>query len=189
MKILSFLMNIIAIIIAVTLFEYLKALISTLQGDNKPRAQKKLTLNPIAHFEPVGFIIFIFTGYGWGDPVPTSNVNYKDKKGGTVITYGLPIVICIALGVLIRLISAFFSDSGIIYIFLYQTAKCLVSIGIFNIIPIYPLSGSWILKCFLKPNSAIKFAQNEKLLQVLVVFLLLIGLLGRVLDIFVNILI
>ncbi len=187
MKILSFAMNIIGIIIAVTLFEYFKALISTLQGDNMPKAQNRLTLNPISHFEPVGFIIFMFTGYGWGNPVPTSSVNYKDKKGCTVITYGLPIVICIALGVILRLIAVVLSDTGIAYLFLYQTAKCLVSIGIFNIVPVYPLSGSYILKCFLKPNSAVKFAQNEKIIQILVVFLLLIGILGKVLDIFVNI--
>ncbi len=189
MKILDFVFRVIAIIITVTVFEYLKALISSLQGDKKPSAQKRLTLNPIAHFEPVGFIIFVFTGYGWGKPVPTSSVNYKDKKRGTVLTYGLPIVICIVLGIVLKIICLFTADATIIQSFLYDMARCMVSIGIFNIIPVYPLSGSWILKCFLKPNSAIKFAQNEKLIQVLVVFLLLLGLLGKILDLFVNILI
>ncbi len=189
-KILGYFINFIAIIIAVTFFEYLKALISTLQGDTRPKARKRLTLNPIAHFEPIGFIIFFFTGYGWGNPVPTSSVNYSDKKRGTVITYGLPIVICIAVGITIRLLLFVFegplSSVGIIYTFLYTVEKYIVSIGVFNILPVYPMSGSWILKCFLKPNQAVKFTQNEKLIQLVVIFLLLMGILGRVLDIIVN---
>lgn len=189
MRIMTYVYNIIGIIIAVTLFEYLKALISTLQGDNKPKAAKRLTLNPISHFEPVGFIIFLFTGYGWGKPVPTSSACYKDRKSGTVITYGLPIAICIISGFLLKIIGMIFIDTALVYSILIAVARCLVSIGIFNIIPVYPLSGSWILKCFLRPNSAVKFAQSEKLIQLIVVFLLLIGILGRILDIFVNILV
>jgi Zn-dependent protease len=65
-------------------------------------------------------------------------------------------------------------------------ASCFVSIAVFNIIPVHPLCGNRILKCFLSPNAALKFSQNEKILQMVVIFLLLAGWLRMPLNAIVS---
>ncbi|MBQ7103810.1 MAG: site-2 protease family protein, partial [Anaerotignum sp.] len=61
------------IIVATTIHEFTRALLSTIFGDNYPRSQKRLTLNPARHFEPIGFLLMFYSGgFGWGKPVETS---------------------------------------------------------------------------------------------------------------------
>ena len=181
----------VAIVIVTTLFEFLKALISTVQGDSVPKNAGKLTLNPIKHFEPIGFLLFLFSGYGWAAPVETSARNYKDKKTGTVITYLVPMIIFVILAVLIKMVMniAVLSDAGVmgyVSLFLALLSRNFAAVAVFNIIPVYPMSGSRIIICMLSPNQAIKYGQYEKPLQVLIMFLLVIGVLTPVLDAVVN---
>ncbi len=75
-----FVLEAITIIIVTTLFEYMKAFLSTIQGDTVPKSMGKLTLNPVKHFEPIGFLLFLYSGYGWANPVETSSRNYRIKK-------------------------------------------------------------------------------------------------------------
>lgn len=189
MDILYYVLNAVSIVIVTTLFEYIKALVSTVQGDVKPKNMGKLTLNPVKHFEPIGFLLFLFTGYGWANPIETSSLNYKDRKKGTIITYITPMILAVILAVVFKVIMNFTTISGIngyVNLFFAFLAKNFAAIAVFNIIPIYPLNGSWILRCLLNPNQAIKYSQYEKPLQILVVFLLILGWLTPLLDIIVS---
>ena len=71
-------------------------------------------------------------------------------------------------------------------VFLAYLSRNLAAVAVFNIIPVYPMSGSWLIRCILNPNQAIKYAQYEKPLQIIVMFLLVLGLLSSVLDPIVN---
>lgn len=181
----------ITIIIVTTIFEYMKAFLSTKQGDTVPKSMGKLTLNPVKHFEPIGFLIFLYSGYGWANPVETSSRNYKDKKTGTIITYLVPIVVFIILAVLVKIIMnvAIITNNGAMQylnVFLAYLSRNFAAVAVFNIIPVYPMNGSWLIRCALNPNQAIKYAQYEKPLQILVIFLLVLGWLTPVLDAIVN---
>lgn len=181
----------ITIIIVTTLFEYMKAFLSTIQGDTVPKSMGKLTLNPVKHFEPIGFLLFLYSGYGWANPVETSSRNYKDKKTGTIITYLVPIIVFIILAVLIKIIMNIVmiaNNGAMMYlnVFLAYLSRNFAAVAVFNIIPVYPMSGSWLIRCILNPNQAIKYAQYEKPLQIIVMFLLVLGLLSSVLDPIVN---
>ena len=69
------------ILVATTIHEFTRALLSTIFGDNYPKSQKRLTLNPIRHFEPIGFLMMFYSGgFGWGKPVETSALYYKNRK-------------------------------------------------------------------------------------------------------------
>ncbi len=186
-----FVLEAITIIIVTTLFEYMKAFLSTIQGDTVPKSMGKLTLNPVKHFEPIGFLLFLYSGYGWANPVETSSRNYKDKKTGTIITYLVPIIVFIILAVLIKIIMNIVmvaNNGAMMYlnVFLAYLSRNLAAVAVFNIIPVYPMSGSWLIRCILNPNQAIKYAQYEKPLQIIVMFLLVLGLLSSVLDPIVN---
>ena len=65
-----------AVIIAATVHEFTRAAVSTVLGDKKPKNEGRLTLNPVKHFEPIGFILMWATGFGWGKPVNTSALFY-----------------------------------------------------------------------------------------------------------------
>ena len=185
-----YVMNAVSIIIVTTLFEYTKAVTSTLQGDSVPKNTGKLTLNPAKHFEPIGFLLFLFTGYGWANPVETSSRNYKERKTGTLITYLTPIVVAVILAMVLNVIVSMMSGvndlTKYIRLFTALISKNFAAIAVFNLIPVYPMNGSWIIRCILNPNQAIKYGQYEKPLQILIIFMLLLGWLTPVLDAIVN---
>lgn len=181
------------IIIITTLFEYIKALMSTIQGDEMPKSQGKLSLNPVKHFEPIGFILFIYSGFGWANPVETSSRNYKDRKRGIMVTYITPIVLSLVLAVVIKLAMNLLILGGIdneyISLALALLSRNFAAVGVFNIIPVYPMAGSWVLRCVLNPNNAIKYSQYEKPLQILLIFLLVLGVLTPVLNFVVELIV
>lgn len=181
------------IIIVTTLFEYIKALMSTIQGDGIPKSQGKLTLNPVKHFEPIGFILFLYSGYGWANPVETSSRNYKDRKRGILVTYITPIVLSLLFAVIVKLVMNLIIMGGInndyVNLVLAMLSRNFAAVGVFNIIPVHPMAGSWILRCVLSPNNAIKFSQYEKPLQILLMFLLVLGVLTPVLNFVVELIV
>ena len=74
------LVSIPAIFIATTAHEFTRAAVSSALGDNYPKSQGRLTLNPFKHFEPIGFLLLLYSGgFGWGRPVDTSALYYKQK--------------------------------------------------------------------------------------------------------------
>lgn len=169
-------------LIVMDVFEFTKALASTLQGDTLPKNQKRLTLNPFRHFEPIGFMLFIFCGFGWGKPVETSKRMYKNMKRGQLVTYITPMVVCLllafALKLVMGLVITFFGTRGALdylLVFITYLRQYFVLLVICNLIPIPPMCGSKILCCFLSPNGQVRYAQNERLFQTLFVFLMLLG--------------
>lgn len=186
--IIYYLINAVTIIIVTTIFEFIKASVSTIQGDLLPKNQGKLTLNPAKSFEPIGFLLFLFTGYGWANPTETSSRNYKDRKVGTIVTYATPIVISVVLALIFKFVAALLQDT-IAYTALYYLARNFAAIAVFNILPVYPMSGSWILRCFLSPNGAIKYSQYEKPLQIAVIFFILLGWITPILNFVVGIIV
>ena len=180
--ILGFILKAVAIIIVTTVFEFSKGIASYMQGDMMAKQQRKLSLNPFKHFEPIGFILFLFIGYGWTNPIPTSSLHYKDRKKGTIITYLTPIILSVVLANVFNLIYQTFS-----YLIIFNyLSQFFARIAVFNIIPVYPLAGSWILKALLNPNSAMKYSFYEKQVQWALIFFLFLGLLNPILNEIVN---
>ncbi len=186
-------MELAAILIVLDIFEFTKALASTLQGDITPRNTGGLTLNPFKHFEPIGFMLLFFAGLGWGKPVQTSQVSYKDKRRGNLITYASPIVVCLLLSLCFKLtmgfIIMFFNGmqwADWLNLFLATMRKYCLNVAVINLIPVYPLSGSRIIRCFLSPNAQISFSRNEKMYQMILIFLLLVGLVSPVISVVVS---
>jgi Zn-dependent protease len=181
--------------VVTTVFEFSKALVSTKFGDSRPKLEGRLTLNPLKHFEPIGFILFLIFGYGWGRPVECSAMNYqlngkrdiKSRKLCTIIVNAAPMLISIILSILFEILwqVPIFETIGFGYVARAFSifSNCFAAIAVFNIIPVYPMSGGKILKSLLSPNAALKYSQSEKVIQMVVVFLLLMGWLSIPLNI------
>ena len=137
-----------AIIAAVTIHEFSHALISHSLGDLTARRLGRLTLNPLAHLDPMGSVLFLIAGFGWGKPVPVSPYLFRrtePRLGMSLVSLAGPIsnimtafVAALVVKVLINQI-----DQGI----LIPTRLLLIFVNIsillavFNFVPIPPLDG------------------------------------------------
>ena len=89
----NYILAIPGIFLAITIHEYFKALMSHRLGDPHPKLKGRLHLNPKRHFEPIGFLLMLLFGYGWGLPVETTSTYYKDRKIGTLTAYVTPCLV------------------------------------------------------------------------------------------------
>jgi Zn-dependent protease len=190
-----------ALIIAVTIHEYAKAAASWKLGDNNPKLTGRLTLNPIKHIDPLGAICIMFFGYGWGNPVDTSPMFYKDRKKATMIVYILPSVVNLVFGMMMGFAAYFFNtamyaeDGTVITAIMvmrdisYWLAFVNAAMALFNIIPVYPLDGAKVLALFLNAETRVRMANNEKWFQLGLVACMFFGVVEMVFTPLVNMLI
>lgn len=170
-----------AVIFATTLHEFSRAAVSTALGDKKPKNEGRLTLNPIKHFEPVGFILMWATGFGWGKPVETSPMFYKNRKRDTLITAIAPTVINLIAALISSVIYSLapLDEMGIVGILLSYLLVSIkqfnIYIAVYNIVPVSPMDCVKVLSCVLPANSYFKYIQYEKIIQMVFLLLLFMG--------------
>ena len=175
-----------AVIIILTVHEYSHAKVSDMLGDPTPRNRGRLTLNPLAHIDPLGLLMLLLVRLGWAKPVPTSPIYYRDRKRGILYTA----LAGPASGILIAIISRAVMMSGVIrpygtaFSFFNVLYYYSLVISVFNLLPVYPLDGSRILQGLLPDNKVYKLMQYQNQLQV--VFMLVVFLAGRLLWAFLN---
>ena len=137
------------IVIGITVHEFAHAYSAYKLGDMTPKAQKRVTLNPLAHIDPVGIIALIFVGFGWGKPVQVNPYAFQKRRrlcnlitdvAGVVTNF---IVAFLATG-LLRLMYEINANQIIITIVAYLIQMNLV-LMIFNLIPVPPLDGFGII--------------------------------------------
>lgn len=163
------------VIFATTLHEFSRAVVSTVLGDKKPKNDGRLTINPAKHFEPVGFILAWITGFGWGKPVETSSIFYKNRKRDTLIAAIAPSVINILVAVVFSLIYKFVPQNIIVYTFIVNLIRYNVSLAVYNIVPFTPMDGLKVLSAVMPANTYFKYIQYEKIIQMVFLLLLFMG--------------
>lgn len=163
----------IAFIPAIAIHEFAHAFVADQLGDPTPRNQGRLTLNPMAHLDPLGTILIFIAGFGWGKPV---NVNPRylpgDFRGMAIVSAAGPIsnVLLAALfAIPIRfgatsLLQAgsgnvFFPSLGEMYT---QIIYINVLLAVFNLLPFAPLDGSKVLLGLLPPRLSYQVAQYQQ---------------------------
>lgn len=181
-----------AAFLVLVIHESVKAHCSTKLGDPTPKHHGLLQGNPLKYIEPVGFILTVIMGFGWGRPTPTSPIYYKDRVKGVLITFITPSLINLIIGlatvIFIGLLDEAFGFllSGIPRLLLMSFARVNIAVALFNMIPVPPLDAAKILQVLLSPNAAVKMTQNEKILQVVLMFLILLQVVSGVINPIVN---
>jgi len=178
-------------------------------GDDTASIQGRMTLNPIAHIDPIGALLLLFTGYGWAKPVPVNPLRFNRKHS---MRFGMAVT-AIA-GPLSNLIAAFigmvifrfFLCSGtflsgwvayfeneesslnvavIIFYFLRFFISVNIGLALFNLIPVPPLDGSKVIGYFTSAKVDRWFRENQQIVSIIFLVILFSGLLMKPLG-FLN---
>jgi Zn-dependent protease len=152
------------IILGLTVHEYCHALVAHMCGDSTSKDQGRVSLNPLKHIDPLGFIMLIFVGFGWAKPVQFNEQNLRNPKTDVIkIALAGPLsnaVIAMVLSIIFSLLSAAaFVHSTIVWQTLSEVFIYAIYINwglfIFNLIPLPPLDGSHLLLHQLKRYPAL----------------------------------
>lgn len=147
------------ILISITVHEFAHAWAGNRLGDSTAEQMGRLTLNPLAHIDPIGVIPLLLLGFGWAKPVPFNPYNLQDPKWDSVkIALAGPasnLIIATLAAILMRGLSSagLISDLSLLSFFLILLVIINLFLLFFNIIPIHPLDGSKLLDALLvKPQ-------------------------------------
>lgn len=181
---LLFLALTLGIVAALTVHEFSHALIANSLGDPTPDRAGRLSLNPVKHLDPVGFLMLLVAGFGYARPVPYNPAYLKDRVMGPVLI-GLAgpfsnVAFAIVSGLVLKLLAPVLGDTNLLIQFLYLLAYLNINLAIFNLIPIPPLDGSKVLFAFLSGPKwdRLRFTLETQGPFILIVFILADGFLG-----------
>ena len=180
-SILSLLLTIPGVLIAITFHEFAHAFVAVKLGDETPRNQGRLNLNPFSHLDPIGLVMLIFAHIGWGKPVQINPNNFTRKisartaealvsLAGPVMNFILAIVFAIIFYALQTFATSFVLENqigSIILAMIQYTVIVNVGLGVFNLIPLPPLDGSKILMAFLPYNAKRWFEEHTQLFYII----------------------
>jgi Zn-dependent protease len=153
-------------------------------GDHTAQRQGRLTLNPIAHIDPLGLLLMIFAGFGWAKPVPVDTRSFRHPKRDMAITALagpvcnlLTALVALALASLLYHFSSLDSVMVNVLLVLIYLAVLSVGLGVFNLIPIPPLDGSKVLFSLLPDRAYWTILRYERYVMIVLFALVFFGVL------------
>lgn len=155
-----FFLIVIALVISLSFHEFGHAATAKLFGDDTAQRMGRLTLNPLAHIDVMGLLMVVMVGFGYAKPVPTDPRNFTSRWADFWVSLAGPgmnlllaflVVNIWSLGLRME-IGFFYSDGA--RIFLIYLARINMVLMLFNLIPLGPLDGHYMLPYFLSPRAA-----------------------------------
>ncbi len=188
--ILSMLLTLPGIIIGLSFHEFAHAYAAVKLGDDTPKYQGRLTLDPFKHLDPVGFICLLFFRFGWAKPVMINPRNFKNtRRDDTIVSLAGPLmnlVVAIISLIIMRILMSvnpyMFLQNGYVLTIIQYIAYINIVLMVFNLIPIPPLDGHHILANiggFKVANFYNKYYQQIRIVLLLLIFT---GIIGRIIS-------
>lgn len=198
-SLLSILFGLPGVLIAITFHEFAHGFAAYKLGDNTAKMEGRLSLNPFAHLDPIGTLMLVFVGFGWGKPVHVNPSNYTRKysmeKGEAIVSAAGPLmnILLAIVFTIITFVLANVTNTGIfivatnttlsvVFRILISVVTINVGLGLFNLIPLPPLDGSKIIMPFLPYKAKQWFINNEQIFYIVFIVLWISGLAERIIS-------
>ncbi len=177
--------------------EYAHAFVAYKNGDATAKIHGRLTLNPLKHIDPIGFVSCALVGFGWAKPVPVNPANFRNyKKGlfataiaGVVVNYVIAFIAYALFLLILRLgaylnVNSLFAEYVVLFFetFFWRLFSMSLCVFVFNLLPFYPLDGFRIVESLTRSvNPVQKFLREygQVILIVLIVESFLCDILVR----------
>jgi Zn-dependent protease len=194
------LVSIPGVLLAITFHEFAHGYAAYKLGDNTAKNEGRLSLNPLDHLDPIGTLMLLFAGFGWGKPVHVNPTNYTRKismeKGEAIVSLAGPLtnivlalVLALIYGALVKFASAAFLISTVGYIIkllIWYAISINVGLGVFNLIPLPPLDGSKIIMPLLPYKAKQWFKNNEQIFYIIFVVIWISGIASIIISPAIN---
>jgi Zn-dependent protease len=140
-------------------------------GDPTARQAGRLTLNPMAHLDPLGTLMLVFAGFGWARPVPVNALNFRNPRRDMLwVALAGPatnLLFAFALGLIFQILMRTQFEqqlwgSSILTLVVLMGVQINVILAIFNLIPLPPLDGSRILAGLLPESWTSGYEEFER---------------------------
>lgn len=161
-----------AVIVGLSFHEFAHATVAYLFGDSSQKYSGRLSVNPLRHIDPVGFIMIVLLGFGWAKPVVYNPNNIRRKRlarvlialAGPAVNLIFGIAFAILVGNLFQnydfmLKAQEKSIEHLVFNLVLYLSLINFGLGIFNLIPIAPLDGSHLVSELfrLSPEQELKY--------------------------------
>lgn len=192
----------IVLVAIIPLHECAHGVVANRLGDPTAKNQGRLTLNPVKHFDPIGSVLMLLTGFGWAKAVPVNTRYFKNPKRDMAVTALAGPVSNLIFGFVLlvayRLVYGLFAPAaaaasaplqalflGVTEI-LWAMFSINVSLAVFNLLPVPPLDGSRIVSVFLPNKIYFSIMRYERYIFLVMALLLYLGVFSAPLGYGVN---
>ena len=180
-----------SLVMAITVHEFSHAYVATSLGDRTAFNLGRLSLNPIRHLDPVGSVLILLAGFGWGKPVPVSPAFLRigQRIGMAMVSLAGPlsnVIAAAAFGIAIRADVAGlagpeftvgrFEGGALIEYALESLVRWNLVLAVFNLLPIAPLDGFKVALGVLPRDAANAYARTERYGPGILLILILAGI-------------
>lgn len=195
-SLLGLLLTLPGLLVAITFHEFAHAYVADKLGDDTPRQQGRLNLNPLSHLDPIGSILLLFAHFGWGKPVEINPRNFNRKytmeqgeamvsAAGPIMNFILAIVISIIVCAINKFAGISFMQSTLgatIMTILTYAVIVNVGLGVFNLLPLPPLDGSKIFINFMPYNIKNWIQSNSNIFYIVFLVIWITGIAGQIVS-------
>lgn len=169
-----------AALIGMTVHEFAHNYVGFLMGDDTPKRQGRLTLDPSVHIYWPGFIMFVLIGFGILGTAPINAYKMRNPRWGYLAAVAAGpfsnLLLAILFGILFRVLGVdFLNNNDAVADFLIMLIYFNVLLFLFNLIPLYPLDGWWITLALLPPNEARWWERNAMTTQYIFMGMILLS--------------
>ncbi len=190
-RLLQILLSLPAVLLAITAHEAAHGYAAYRLGDPTAKLQGRLSMNPLRHLDPIGFVALILFRFGWAKPVGVDSRYLKNPKrdmaiislAGPISNFILAFIGVFLLGLYLTFLAPILTAklpqlSVVLYLILYEVVLVNLGLGVFNLVPIPPLDGSKILYSFLPNRILYRILPYERYCSLALVILLWLGVLS-----------